>query len=792
MLLRYRSSLFSAIGALFILWTLLRNYAKIVSHVVEQYKGTVTTEIVKGPGFEQVPTIQIIDPLVIEVPESQEDLFPAPPKAPLGPPTLIEPTIVSSRVTIHLSIQNPEATTTAKSSSETPTSTATSIIQDEFVKENARLGQEPSAGKIYGNTLDGVIGTGSHTESHLSNLKEIGVWKSYGKSKPLEYNPYPDYNSEVWKSKNKGSYVPCDGADGPIKNILAFSGHSKVFEEPQMGSFSLFDIDSNLCFERETRLGLYGYAEGFVGSTSTGLLAGTSRHGRDVPTKIQWDDINWGSLQTQCVEKNTNRYLISETSEQLSGEIMISAQNASSAWNDSKTKETNTKKRVLGTIVNRNQDDDNGQKDHFIKAHLAKAVKAALDAKEPFKPRTAIMIRSYSGKKWNDNDKQNVRSLITELALKSGGEYEVFLLVHIRNSTIAIENDTDYIEALQKNVPKEFHDIAVLWNEAYVQGFYPLIPKKVTNVHQSQWLPVQIFALDYPQFDFYWNWEMDTRYTGNHYDLLERLTKFGMDQPRKYLWERNERYYIPSIHGSYNTEFRKSVEILSGKDTIWAPPKIANVVPTGPPPPVSDPAQDNYEWGVGEVADYISVAPMFNPNGTGWVGRNDVWGFDGHNDTPRRTTIITHSMCSKKLLDAMHTENLKGNHVSSEMTPQTVALLHGLKAVYAPLPIFFDRAWNGTSLNKWFNPGPKGESGISSDSPYGWGKEKRFLGMTWYYRAIPPGRLYNNWMGWEDHGIGGVEWEKIHGRPCLPPLLLHPVKNTENTKSGYATKYGFP
>lgn len=48
----------------------------------------------------------------------------------------------------------------------------------------------------------------------------------------------------------------------------------------------------------------------------------------------------------------------------------------------------------------------------------------------------------------------------------------------------------------------------------------------------------------------------------------------------------------------------------------------------------------------------------------------------------------------------------QGNHVSSEMTPQTVALLHGLKAVFAPIPMFFDRDWQGESLQKFFNPGP--------------------------------------------------------------------------------------
>ncbi|QSZ32977.1 hypothetical protein DSL72_002561 [Monilinia vaccinii-corymbosi] len=753
MLLRYRSSLFFATGVFFFLWLLLRNHESIVSHVVEQYRGTEESEGDKAPSFEEAPAIQIIDPLPIEVSKPQENLLPDPPPPPAIKATLVDSTAVASRITPHLSIQAPEGTST----SSLATSTATRNLQDEFIKENTMLGQEPSAGQIYGNTLDSVIGVGQHTESHTLVLKETSTRKPYGQSKPLEYNPYPDYNSEGWKSRNKGTYVPCDGADGSVKDLLVFSGHSKVFEEPQMGSFSLFDIDKNLCFERETRLGSYGYIEDFGVSNDAVLSPEKSSGQHDARKIVHWDVINWGSLQTQCLERNINRYLMSKIPAGLGEYIITSSSNASTVRTSSETDQSNTKKRVLGTIVNRDDGSTNELKDHLMKAHLAQSAKAALDADTPFKSRTAIMLRSYSGKKWNENDKQNVRSLITELALRSGGEYEVFLLVHIRNSTIAIEDDEGYIEALHENVPKEFHDIAALWNEAYVQGFYPLIPKKITNVHQSQWLPVQIFALDYPQFDFYWNWEMDTRYTGHHYDLLERLAKFGKNQPRKYLWERNERYYVPSVHGTYDTEFRKTVERLSGKYTIWAPPKVANVVPIGPVPPVPDQSQDNYEWGVGEDADYISVAPMFNPNGTGWVGKNDVWGFSGRNDTPRRTTIITHSRCSKKLLDAMHTENLKGNHVSSEMTPQTIALFHGLKAVYAPLPIFFDRAWNGTSLNKWFNPGPNGESGSSSDSPFGWGKEKRFLGMTWYYRAIPPARLYNNWMGWEDHGIGGTE-----------------------------------
>jgi len=211
---------------------------------------------------------------------------------------------------------------------------------------------------------------------------------------------------------------------------------------------------------------------------------------------------------------------------------------------------------------------------------------------------------------------------------------------------------------------------------------------------------------------------------------------------------------------------------------------------------------------VDEEADYITLAPIFNPVGSGWIIRDDVWGYGGPSNTPRRATIGTQSRCSRKLLDQMHKENVKGNHVSSEMTPQTVALLHGFKAVYAPLPIYFDRKWDGKSLEKWFNPGPKGESGSCKESPYGWGLETRFAGSTWYFRAITPMRLYNNWLGWEDSGIGGAEvylfippfflllmtmqWEKNHGRSCLPPMLLHPIKDVVKPPPGHSSHSDLP
>jgi hypothetical protein len=332
-----------------------------------------------------------------------------------------------------------------------------------------------------------------------------------------------------------------------------------------------------------------------------------------------------------------------------------------------------------------------------------------------------------------------------------------------------------------------------------VHALYPkLDPVWTANVHNAQWLSVQKFMQDHRHFSYIWNWEMDSRVTGHHYDVLTKLGLFARDQPRRGLWERNERFYIPSVHGPYSTSFRHSVESLYSDEnstTIWGAPSLPFIKPIGPPPPSPYPKKDPYKWGVGEEADLITLSPIFNPNNSGWVLGNQVWGYssDAHppESLPRRTTIITQSRVSRALLDIMHVENRRGNHVGSEMTPQTVSLLHGLKAVYAPMPVFFDRDWSGAQLARWFNGGPKGAAG-GAGCAMGWGREGRFAGSTWYFRADPPQRLYNNWMGYEDAGIGGQEWEAEHGRPCLPAMFLHPVKDVKPTEKGHVSDSRLP
>ncbi|KAI0164403.1 hypothetical protein GGR52DRAFT_121336 [Hypoxylon sp. FL1284] len=635
-------------------------------------------------------------------------------------------------------------------------------LREQFDREYESLAKEPGADDLYGQTLNTLESAKKRSHSIPEHLKQAKDKVSFSSRQPYVYNPYPNVNE-----KTKPQQVPCEGPDGSQPgDIKVFLGQPADFPEPGFGSYDVLGMDGNLCYERETRLGIYGYKKD--DDLSRPL--------------VNWDKVTWGSLQEKCVQKNKARF---DMQGHLNPYIstVYSRQNSSGAHIESD--ETD----VESPLYN----DPN----RALRRNVRSLPKSGKSKQIPgSEARTAVLLRTYTGKKYSDNDKQVIRSLITELSLRTGGQFQVFLFVHVKDSAYAIWDDEGtYQYVLDTNVPAEFKDIAVLWNDEATQTMYPRIDPNKATVHVSQWLSVQKFAQEYPEFEYIWNWEIDARVTGHHYDFVEKMATFAKRQPRRGLWERNERYYIPSIHGDYDTKFRKEVEHVSGKDTIWGAPKLPFVTPVGPKPPVAKPEDDNYKWGVGEEADLITVAPIFNPINSGWVSVNELWGFNDSDhattDLIRRATIVTHSRVSKRLLDIMHVENLRGNHISSEMATQTTALLHGLKAVYAPMPVFFDRPWKGKDLAKWFNGGSKGESG-GPGSAMGWGREARYRGSTWYYRANPPQRMYLNFMGWEDTNVGGKLWEEDHGRPCLPPMLLHPVKDIEPTEPGYKSESNLP
>ncbi|KAJ6112528.1 Protein of unknown function DUF3405 [Penicillium capsulatum] len=414
----------------------------------------------------------------------------------------------------------------------------------------------------------------------------------------------------------------------------------------------------------------------------------------------------------------------------------------------------------------------------------------------PPEARTVVLIRTYTGKQYSDNDMINIRAMITELTLQSGGQYEVILLVHVKDDAISLEDERERL--LQENVPREFWGIARFWKMATEVAGYPELNPELMDVHHSQWLPIQDFMKKNPQFEYAWNWEIDSRFTGHYYEFADRTAKFGREQPRRGIWERSERFYIPRYHGDYE-QYREFVNRQDpagawGPMPMWAAQEdgqdaarsVQGIKHLGPSPPVPVATQDNFEWGVGEEADLMTFLPIFNPINTEWVIRYEVFGYIGR-ETPRRAALITHCRLSRRLLMAMDNENRQGRHMSAELFHVSTAFLHGFKGLTVPHPVYSDRLMPGNRISRWFNSGVNGRSGNTNDSPFSWGRESRFKDVSWYYRANLPGRLYWNFLGWEKGGTGGPKFEKINGRHCLPSILFHPVKDVypESDSIGY-------
>lgn len=423
-----------------------------------------------------------------------------------------------------------------------------------------------------------------------------------------------------------------------------------------------------------------------------------------------------------------------------------------------------------------------------------------------------MILRLHQHTQYTEEIKRNIRSIIQELALYTGAEYAVFMLVEIKDENRLIWNDVAlYEQAVKDIVPLEFQNITVLWNMFRWRDDYPGLPDRMTGVHLSQWLPIQYFRKWYPEFEYFWNWEMDVRFTGHHYDLVKSVSDFAAAQPRKGLWERNSRFYIPQLHGTYD-QFRDLVQSRyegnARESMIWGPhpPKSKvnlswhsrlNVTP-----PTISPDDDSFVWGVNEQADLITFLPMFNPAVTNYVYRDMYTNYDSaleSADLSRRATIITFVRVSSRLLQLMEAENTASpaHHMSSELWPHSLSLHYGLKAVYVPHAIYLEQDWPLQALDFVFNNGdqesvlarygittPGGEGAGGPESVFGLEREHNWDRSTWYYRNRLARKLFKRWLGWNVEGIGGRFWERNHGRYCLPPMLLHPIKSVEDPSSG--------
>lgn len=610
-----------------------------------------------------------------------------------------------------------------------------------------------------------------------------------GLSSITPYQPYPLYDSEEYKASWKGTYAACHGPTGELLNKTggimskqyAWRGMPKDFPQPTVGSFEALGLDNNVCFDRIGRLGIYGLDQDTLNIPESE---------KALPYPIDWEKVDWGHLQNKCLERNKERF-------------PYHSRTQSNRFPSAEPPEERT-----------------GRHDEIRRSNDAAYVSPSNVLSH--RSRTAVLIRVWEGYQYNNNDFINIRALVTELSLRTGGEYQVFLFVNVKDRDAGkriFESREEYQKMLKKTVPQELRSIAVLWSENIFQTWYPKVGD--WQVYWHQFMSVQWFSHTHPEFDFVWNWETDMRYTGNHYHLLSKIHEFSLKQPRKYLWERNARFYLPYMHGDNYTAFVEDTNSIIASsvkkklipEPIWGPKPFSPFQkPLGPPAPAPD-DEDAHEWGVNEEADLISLLPIWDPRHVDWNYKRKIWnyvpdehpifddahgptddGFD-HEDFPkidRRVVINTAMRLSKRLLKAMHAENLEGRDMQAEMFPASVALMHGFKAVYAPHPVWSMNRFPKNESEKLFNAdmGVPGRWGQEADSVYSQEIEKNLKSWSWYYWGELGKVLYRRWMGWKARDgmgeMGGKKWEEYGGivagrgggmgRMCLPGMVLHPVK----------------
>lgn len=640
-------------------------------------------------------------------------------------------------------------------------------------------------------------------------------------SKP--FNPYPDYKSEAYLS----GYLPVQDCFLDAKSTIKipplqyYEGRPSGFPSNIMGIYALLGLREDICFERYGRLGPYGHGYGArlggLGSGYSGDSEGSAAVWQDIP-HADYRNINWRDAQGRCYDTNAARF---------KSESPFSSSTSSPITDGDVENDGNAPAARHGLV----------RRTLFPNATDAHHATIAPPMKKL--PRTAVVVRTWDTYKYGEEDILYLRALIAELSLGSGGEYDVHLLVQVKDETIPLWADEEaYEKHLRKSTPEEFWGLATLWSETQMEMLYKGLSKDdrfprgpdlpVHGVYRGLMQAFQYFAHNHPEYDFFWHLEMDFRSTGHFYDFFSKLVSWSRNQPRKGLWERNSRFYVPAVHGTWE-DFTQMVRVQteSGTDSpnniwsglgalkngaklptadkpIWGPerpddPKDWFETSNDPLPPTTY-AKDKFEWGVGEEADLITLNPIFDPDGTTWLLAKDVTGYNiSVSLPPRRAAIITTSRMSKRLLNAMHRETaFAAHHAFSEMWPATTALHHGYKAVYVPHPTYIDREWPTALLAGTMNGGRNGASGGARTSVFGQ-REHNLLGTTFYYNAGFAGNLWKRWLGLKVDNEGGevfetqfrdADWEKLgktgvpgmrggEGRMCLPPMVLHPVKGVE-------------
>ena len=179
----------------------------------------------------------------------------------------------------------------------------------------------------------------------------------------------------------------------------------------------MLGINQDVCFDRYGRFHATG-----LWDESSSLKAAAN---------VDWGKVDWASLQRQCVAENAGRFDLNPRPKPESREYLESSRKVPEAGQARK--------------------------------------------------RAAVIFRAFDGLRFTPDLIRTMRSIINEVALGSGGEYEVFMLFQVKTADKPLDdpNDPVYQQFLHDMVPTEFQSIAILWNELLWPTLYPLIPAGV-------------------------------------------------------------------------------------------------------------------------------------------------------------------------------------------------------------------------------------------------------------------------------------------------------------------------
>ena len=289
---------------------------------------------------------------------------------------------------------------------------------------------------------------------------------------------------------------------------------------------------------------------------------------------------------------------------------------------------------------------------------------------------------------------------------------------------------------------------------------------------------MQLLALHYPEFDHYWQIEMDMRFMGDAGKYLDALATFAREEPRKQALERSTFLLLPSKEGNYANLSAVVNEVNRGGSHVWGPLDIQDIAPIGPEPPVSRPEYDDFQWGVGEEADLITTSYCSDVLASKtWLYRDWIYGFWRGAETPRFFCPPAVMRTSRSLLLAIHdAQHRRGMRIPSEATPPSFALWHGLKLSYPPSPVYMLQHNDPRFVDGWYRGGPGASStGLGPDIL----DHPRGEGLSWWWEGAWPRDVFERWVRPGPNAIPETLPFLLavkEGQVYAPNFAMHPVK----------------